>query len=201
MYLFMTKAFAFGDTVKSRLGQKGFAAASDDRGRPIRKIELVKKGKPEIHLKIRVVATDEKHDWWSPDHDGTTGGLADAMRDPEAQVVMFRGHAGDYAFEPISRVRASGKLFIDLSCYSDFRSQSSIRHCEGCSYFGTTGTTNGPNNDAVMSVLIDDLPRRLPAEKLLERFKQAVPAGKYYMTGTGSAAAEWERAVGGAHAH
>ncbi len=195
MYLIMSKAYGYGDTLKARYGQKGFSVVSDDRASAPRRIELVRKVGSEVRLHLQVFATDEEHDWWSPDHDKLTQSVVAALADPNAQAVMFRGHAGDYAFEPVSKTRARDKVFIDLSCYSDFRSQSAMKNCRDCSYFGTTGTTNGPHNDAVMSRIVEDLAEHRSPSAMLEGFRNALPDGKYYMTGSGSQSEQWSRAL------
>ena len=195
MYLIMSKAYGYGDTLKHRYGQKGFSVVSDDRASAPRRIELVRKTAPEVRLHLQVFATDEEHDWWAPDHDKLTRSVAAAMADPEAQAVLFRGHAGDYAFEPVSKTRAHDKVFIDLSCYSDFRSQSAMKNCRDCAYFGTVGTSNGPHNDAVMSRIVEDLAERREPSAMLEGFRNALPNGKYYMTGSGAQSEQWARAV------
>jgi hypothetical protein len=194
MYLIMTKAYGYGDTLKHRYGQKGFSVVSDNHGKQPRRIEFLRKD-GSVRLHIQVFDTNEENDWWALDHDKLTRSVAAAMADPKAQAVLFRGHAGDYAFEPVSKTRAHDKVFIDLSCYSDFRSQSALKNCRDCSYFGTTGTTNGPHNDVVMSRLVEDLAARRSPSAMLDGFRAALPAGKYYMTGSGSQSEHWSRAL------
>ena len=189
--LFMTKSLRYVDSMLNSLDKAGYRIKSDQNLKT-RKVELVRPGEVEIRLHMEIFDSNEENDWWALDHQALTDGIARAMKDPKQQVVIFRGHAGDYDSFQIGRVQSRDKIFADLSCYSDFRSEIAIRSCTNCDYFGTVGTSNGWNNDFLLPKLLSDLADQEEPEAMLEGYKRLLPAGEYYLSGSATQGGRWK---------
>ncbi len=190
--LFMTKSLHYVDSMLNSLDKAGYKVKSDQKLKT-RKLELTRSGAVEIRLHMEVFDSNEENDWWALDHQALTDAIVKAMKDPKQQAIIFRGHAGDYDSFQIGNVKSDGKVFADLSCYSDFRSEIAIRGCANCDYFGTVGTSNGWNNDFLLPKLIADLANKEDPEDMLESYKRQLPAGEYYLAGSATQAGRWKK--------
>jgi|CXWL01.1.fsa_nt_gi hypothetical protein len=195
--VFKTKSLTYVDSMLKNLDKSGYRIKSDRRVKsgkfPIRKLELIRPGSPMIRVHMEIFDSNEENEWWVLDKDGLEKAIAQAMGDPTIQAVIFRGHAGDFDPFKIGEVKASDKMFIDLSCYSDFRSEIAIRSCSNCDYFGTVGTSNGWNNDYLLPMLISDLADKKDPEEMLEGYERLLPEGEYYLSGSATRAGRWQK--------
>ena len=147
-----------------------------------------------VRLSLYQFASDKEG--WAVDSDAVARGIAERLRDPKFQVVVYRGHVGDYGKSPLSSGdSARGKVFIDLSCDSDSQSGEVMSACEDCAFFGTNQTAEGAINNAFLPEALDGLASRESFADMNKRFQAKMPRLFHRFTGSWSAARLWERAA------
>lgn len=144
----------------------------------------------KVTLQIRVFPSNTGG--WTTDSKGLNEALADAMKNPALQIVVYRGHAGDYDYGALGRVKTRDKVFSDLGCYSDYRSEEAIHHCKNCAYFGTLVVAQGVRNDVFLRQVLEVLARRMPYPKMRRWFEKTLPHTYYKFTGSYSRAGMYE---------
>lgn len=153
-------------------------------------IELVK-NKEDREIRIRLEVFFSKNDWVQ-DRDIVTKTLKGYYDQPGYQVVVYRGHAGDYLVNEIQGTETQNKVFVDLSCNSSYSSSHAIENCRDCAYFGTSTTATGVTNTVFLQEAMEALSRKMSYEKMQARFDRSLRHTSYRFTGSWSKTDFWE---------
>jgi hypothetical protein len=150
----------------------------------------------QVRLSVYRFASDKEG--WAEDRDAVGRAVAERLRDPKFQVVVYRGHVGDYGKSPLGSdgTEARGKVFIDLSCDSDSQSAGVMERCQDCAFFGTNQTAEGAINNAFLPEALAGLSSRESFADMNRRFQAKLPKLFHRFTGSWSAARVWEAASG-----
>ena len=146
----------------------------------------------EIRLTALVTPSDKEG--WALDRVGVGRAIVERMADPKYQVVIYRGHVGDYG-SPVGDETFAGKVFVDLSCDSDTQSDKILGACKNCAFFGTNSTAEGSVNNAFLPQVLSALAARESFAQMSARFERSMPRLFHRFTGTWSPALLWAAAT------
>jgi hypothetical protein len=147
-------------------------------------------------VRISVYQFASNSDGWALDRPALGRAVSERLRDSKYQVVVYRGHVGDYGRNPMSESeKAKGKVFIDLGCDSNAESWIVMQHCDDCAFFGTNQTAEGVVNNAFLPEALEGLGARESFAAMERRFRAKVPKLVHRFTGSWSAAHLWEAAA------
>ena len=145
----------------------------------------------EVRLTAAVFPSDKEG--WAQDRAAVGRAVLERLRDPRWQVVVYRGHVGDYGkLSPDPAIFA--KAFIDLSCDSDAEAAGVLGQCRDCAFFGTNQTSEGSVNNAFLPQVLSALAARESFAGMSRRFERSMPRLFSRYTGTWSPALLWEAA-------
>ena len=172
----------------------GFASALRLRGyRPVAAREDEGERRPDVSLvrpsagrstRVDIFRFASNKDGWVEDKPGMSAAMSGLLADPRHQVVVYRGHLGDYEAWRLGETRAQAKLFMDLACDSERKAEAVLQSCVDCAFLGTTVTARGAANDAVLRRLIDALARREPGPEIGAELARSLPATSHGFFGS-----------------
>jgi hypothetical protein len=149
-------------------------------------------GGRKVEIRLRVLPS--RLGGWAKDRSKVNEHLARFYADPDTQVVMYRGHIGDYTPGSVAAEKAKNKVFVDLGCGSKIN-EGVVANCSDCDYFGTTQVALGSINNTFSRSLISMLAKRRSYGDMSRLLRGAMPKSFHRYTGPYSKDAAYERAL------
>jgi len=155
--------------------------------------QLFTRGGPGGTIRITATVFPSDEEGWAEDRAAVGKAIVARMSDPKYQVVIYRGHVGDYG-APVRDEQFKSKVFIDLACDSEDTSDRILASCHNCAFFGTNQTAEGAINNQFLPQALSALAARESYAQMSARFEKSMPKLFSRFTGTWSPALLWEAA-------